>query len=763
MRIEFEKWLLIIILWTVICPIQVIHAQIPHGGYPLAQDAEKSSRLRTAVDYFVDMPSFNLDSVLYIDNLSGNRTGGSLTFAHKFFVDLTPENSGIVFHTENGTKVWKVGIRSANAYTINVLFDEFYLPDGARVFLYNSDRSTIIGSFTNENRPEGGEFSVAPVDGEELTIEYQEPANAEFSGKIRISEVNHDYRGLFRAGTRFGLIDAPCLPSLSCDSIYSTIGQSVCLLIINGVTYCTGTLINNTKKDGTPYLITASHCFGGNQNANNLETRLELSTRVVAFLNYESPRCKKNIRGSDEFSVSGSISRAISPDIDFSLLELTEMPPSDYRPFLAGWSRDSTSSAGTPFTGIHHPYGEVKRYCVEQDPIIRENWIYGANIAPGNHWLVPHWEIGATWSGSSGSPIFDKYNRFRGGLTGGNSSCVEGENGDYYYRFDRAWDQYPNSEKQLKHWLDPLTPANLQSPTSLDGMDPYAENPAKRINNLTKSDSLGTIQLKAPRTGSIFGHNSLGITYFAEHFSAVEPSMIQGVYLMTAQGELNKDTPVTIRVYEGGNRPGSILGKAVLNPSYLDYSNGALVVKEKQHFFNRENYVRFETPISVSTDFYVGYEITYPESAVADTFNLMGAIRETAKNTAYFKRNGFWYPYTKLTSQPVYTSLWIEPVIAGDTITTPNPYFEEDTTTVNSDVPIIAYSFDESTFYIALPEDWDGTTEVELFDFNGIKIKETTIYPPISSFLFPANQERFLLIRLKNKDKIYVTKIGLLK
>jgi len=373
MRFESEKWLICILLGAVLCSIQIIHAQIPHGGQPLAQGVEETSRLRAAVDYFVEMPSFNLDSVLAIDNLSGNRSGGSLKFAHTFYVDLSPENSGIVFHTNDGIKVWKVGIRSAGAYTINVLFDEFSLPDGARVFLYNSDRSTVIGSFTNENRPKGGEFSVAPVDGEELIIEYHEPANAPFPGKIRITEVNHDYRGLFRAGTRFGLLDLPCIPNLSCDNTYSTIGQSVCLLIINGNTYCTGTLINNTKQDGTPYLLTASHCFGGNQNANDLTTRLELSTRVVAFLNYESPRCQNNIRGSDDFSVSGSVSRAISPDIDFSLLELTEMPPSDYRPYLAGWSRDSTSAAGVPFTGIHHPFGEVKKYCIELDSIIRKD------------------------------------------------------------------------------------------------------------------------------------------------------------------------------------------------------------------------------------------------------------------------------------------------------------------------------------------------------------------------------------------------------
>jgi len=250
-----------------------INAQIPHGGKPLELDAERSSSLRSEVDYFVDMPSFDVDSALEVNDLPGNRVGG-LTFAHKFFVNLTPENSGITFHTEDGTKVWKVGIRSTNAYSLNILFSEFTLPEGAKVFLYNSDRSAILGAFTNENRPNGGELSVSPVDGDELTIEYQEPADAAFSGKICISEVNHDFRGLFRAGTRFNSINLPCLPDISCDSKYDTIEHSVCLLIIDGTTYCSGTLLNNTAKDGKPYLLTASHC---------LDNDASLGSRVVVL------------------------------------------------------------------------------------------------------------------------------------------------------------------------------------------------------------------------------------------------------------------------------------------------------------------------------------------------------------------------------------------------------------------------------------------------------------------------------------------------
>jgi len=743
------------LLWILICPMQNVCAQIPHGGWPLEQGAEKTSMLRSAVDYFVEMPAFNIDSVRTIDDLPQNRVGG-LNFGHKFFVDLTPENSGLVFHTEDGTKVWKIGIRSSGAYSLNILFSDFTLPEGAQVFLYNSDRSTVLGSFTRENKPEGGEFSISPVDGEELTIEYHEPANAAFSGKLRISEVNHDYRGLFRIGTSFRPNSLPCIPDLSCNSNYETIGRSVCLLIINGNKYATGTLINNTANDGKPYLLTASHC---------LLNDVEMGSRVVAFLNYESPRCDKRIRGSEEFSVSGCKTVALSNEVDFALLELTEIPPVDYRPYLAGWSLDTETANALPFTSIHHPNGDVKKYCVEEDSVTFKDWSDSSDttILKGNHWYIKEWETGHTWSGSSGAPIFDKNNRIRGGLTGGASGGYSGcsyyETGDYFFRLDRAWNQFPEKSKQLKCWLDPITPDNLPSPISLDGLDPYAANPIKRINNLMPSDSLGKITLESPRWGSIFGHNSFGTTDFSEHFTTSDSSMIHGVYLVAAKGRNNSNMPIVVRVYSGGETPGAILAKSVLNPNYTEYTDDSFNKTNKTYFSNKENYLRFDKPISVGTDFYVGYEIEYPIASSLDSFYLYAAIRQdTTKNTAFFKKMGYWYPYTKHSLRPVYTSLWIEPLLSHDTITSINTYFEEDKDSLINRKPIIAYSSIESAWYIALPDQWEGTTVAEIFDLTGQKIIESNISPPIGKINFPSTRGKFFIVRLRNKGLVYVFK-----
>jgi lysyl endopeptidase len=721
-----------------------LSAQVSYEGEPLAFGAENKSLLHSAVDYFVEMPKFNVDSIRAIDDLPGNRIGG-LGFAYKFYKDLTPENSGITFNTEDGTKIWKLGIRSPGAYSINILFSEFKLPDNAKLFLYNSDRSRVLGAFTNKNRPEGGEFSIAPVEGDELTVEYHEPANAEFSGRIRISEINHDYRGLFRLGTRFDKSYLPCLPDITCDAKYDTIAGSVCLLIVNGNTYCTGTLLNNTAQNGKPYLLTASHCLKNNASLGN---------RVVAFLNYQSPRCDRRIRGSEEFSVSGSVTRALSNEVDFALLELTDLPPADYRPYLAGWTNDTTTYDDLPFTCIHHPYGEVKKYCVENDSVTKKNWTGTSDgIAANNHWNVRQWEIGHTWAGASGAPLFDKNMRFRGGLTGGDSGgesgCGSYTSGDFFFRFDRAWDQFPDSTKQLKHWLDPSCPSYAHRITTLKGYNPYSDNPSIRVTNILPTDSLGKIYLKSPYSGSMFGQNAIGYSQYAEHFTAKDSMMVKGVYLMAAKGSKSSTSPVTVRVFSGGIAPGAVLYKEILNPNYISYSNETFSSVSKSDFTDCENYLRFNKPVSVGTDFYIGYEVSYALEVPEDSFYVYAALRDSKTiNTAYFKSNFLWFPFSSHFFQPIQTSMWIEPLIQRDTNTEHEPYVEIDTDSIVSDVPLYAFSKQESMLYIWLPFKWVDNTNLNIFDLSGRLVKQAQIKTPLFNLNFSPAYRNLYFIRI---------------
>lgn len=723
------------------------HPQRSYGGQPLAAGIERTTAIGAVPDFVQQLPPFNIDSLKAIDALPGNRIGG-LTFAHTLFTDLSPETAGVTFTLGDSLWVWKVAIRSPGAYSLNVLFSEFQLPDGASVYLYNSDRSVVLGGFTNRNQSDDGLFSVAPVPGDELTIEYHEPLDAPFRGRLRITEVNHDYLGLFRAGPRFNQIDLPCLPDVSCDPSLEVLSRSTCLLIVNGNTYCTGTLLNNTAGDGTPYVLTASHC---------LQNNASFSSRVVAFFNYQSPRCHPEIRGAEAFSLSGSKTRALSNEVDFALLELNELPPADFRPYLAGWTIDTLHTAA-PFTNLHHPWGEPLKYCLETDTLMASSWT-GPNdgIARDNHWRVRRWEVGHTWYGSSGAPLFDRNQRLCGALTGGDSGgdrgCDTLYTGDYFFRFYKAWDQYPDSSKQLKHWLAPGLTDTTRRVIALDGMDPYADNPARRLSNLRTDDSLGVLHLKAPGKGPLTGQNNLGFQQFAEHFTTNAPSMVHGIYLMAVKGTYNPDVPVTVRLHAGGERPGALLAKAPLNPSYRDYVSGRFTRVYQTHFGLAENYLRFSTPLSAGTDFYVSYQVERALESVNDSFYVYTAIRPAGDlNTAWFLNDRSWTPMTEHPVLPVPTALWIEPLVMNDTITQPVDTLI-DADTIRTPSPVLTYAPHQGEWHLYLPADWSTPVQIVVYTLSGQHCLHLDVNTPVATLGLGTLQQGLYLVRVSNRSR----------
>ena len=154
-----------------------------HGGKanPFNRN-EEAVATRHSADLFVILPEFDLEEQLRIDAEEAGLLKSGYRFAYKFITNYTPENSGITYTLNDGTKVWRLGIRSENALSLNVLFTAYHLPKGASLFLYDSEQKEILGSFNYLNNSDLGLLPVAPIQHDEIIIEYQEPAAAQFSG-----------------------------------------------------------------------------------------------------------------------------------------------------------------------------------------------------------------------------------------------------------------------------------------------------------------------------------------------------------------------------------------------------------------------------------------------------------------------------------------------------------------------------------------------------------------------------------------------------
>jgi lysyl endopeptidase len=610
------------------------------------------------------MPAFNLKGMLHEDSIDNVSKVGGMRFAKKFYVNLSPDNSGQIYMGDDGSKIWKVDITSVGAYSINLLFTEFELPEGAELYIYNKKQTQVIGPLTSKDNAASGVLPTAPIDGDSITVEYREPANVAAPAKLRIGEVNHDYRGLktLPQANNSSYLKDTCSLYTTCVSEVSEIKQSVCLLIIAGDGYCSGTLINNTANNGKPYILTAAHCFEDHVNYTEVSVDFSVantkSKETVVFFNYEVPNCNSTIRGSEEFTIGGATLKAYSTDIDFALLELNVKPPEDFRPYYAGWDRTTTPSA--PVRGIHHPYGTVKRVAVANNVPMRFFDSFDNTMLFDSHWQIAQWNVGVTYAGSSGSGLFDSNLRLIGGLSGGASICSDPVN-DFYFRINKAWNYYSDPSKQLKVWLDP----NNSNVMSVNGYNPYGDTAAVRLTNMAASEAVEKAYLSSPKSGLLAGQNSLAMTEYAEKYTVTDNPKIYGVYLMPALAKkyYYSSNNIMVKIYAGETFPDVLLATKDISLSTLEWNNYFYSNAKVIPYTNKENFIRFSTPVKAGKTFFVSYQVPY-NNLPTDSFALYTAQTRgnSGSNTAYVKKNGAWSPLTDYST--VHTSLWVDPVLS---------------------------------------------------------------------------------------------------
>ena len=337
---------------------------------------------------------------------------------------------------ENGHEVWRLVVRAEGATCMSLRFREFDVPKGGELFLYSADGQNIIGALDHRNMKDWGGLATGVVATDELVVEYRQPLELEAEPSLLIDQVVQGYRALSgwpHGGDRgpFGN-SGQCNINVNCPegATWATEKRSVALIVQGGFAVCSGALVNNTLNDGTPYFLTANHCLGNPGN-------------WVYYFNHESATCAGNT-GPTNQSISGGTLLANSGQSDFALIELSQIPPANFNVQYAGW--DASGDIPTSAVGIHHPSGDVKKICFEDDSPSQQQ-AAGAAV-----WYINEWELGVTEGGSSGSPLFDQNHRIIGQLYGGAAACAGSVNNgqpDWYGRFNISWGL------GLQEYLDP--------------------------------------------------------------------------------------------------------------------------------------------------------------------------------------------------------------------------------------------------------------------------------------------------------------------
>ncbi|RIH64243.1 T9SS C-terminal target domain-containing protein [Mariniphaga sediminis] len=611
------RWffLTVFFLFSTTC---VVTGQVSSGGTPLKVPILKSRGIPVKT-----MPELNnkaLQQQAAEQRQQGNRLK-AFQFAHTFQVHLSPETDGLWTNNIDGFDIWQLKIRSKDAFSIQLIFDRFKLPYNARLFLFSEKEGKHLGAFTSINNKASGKFAVAPLAGDELVVQYEVPAGHNGKNDFVISNVNHDFIGILKFSDRrpLGTAAGECNIDIHCEagSDWEDPKDAVCRIITtknNKAEICTGTLINNTAEDQKPYVITAAHCIEKAQFA---------ETSVFTF-NYESPYCAP-LDGDPGNSVSNAVLRAISDSLDFALVELSLVPPPEYRPYYAGW--DNRQVLPDSSTSIHHPQGDIKKIAYDSDSPVYSNFL--SDYTPKGFIRILRWDGGVTEHGSSGGPLFNPDQNLIGTLTGGSALCSDPRN-DYFSRFEMAWEFRADISKQLKHWLDPLN----SGATILQGKRFYTdEELCMAFTNLEDFDEHENIVLQNENqfAGYWGGTNNIGITGFAERFSIPGNEQFYGVSLGVGKVILSggTDSEITVTVYNG-NSPGTVIHSET--------------VKINSLVSDAMNFIGFSEMVEPADTFFVGFELS--NLAPQDTFVVYQSLRQPEKeNFFWFKQNNEWYNF----------------------------------------------------------------------------------------------------------------------
>lgn len=534
MKIHFSKILLAGVIFF--APFTLLFAQ--KEQYRFNED-------KSEVSLMIDTRKANST----VDNAMRKKMGLPMLEAKIYPLEVNMDTIGVWSESSTGKEnIWrlKVGVPQSKGFYISM--EDFYIPKGAQLFAYNKDNFEDAIVFSHEDNPNGGPYSIEDLVGDNVILEYIASKSITEKPKIHLLDVGYKYSDETGNVSGFGTA-ASCMININCTqgADWQVQKKGIVRLRIrkttdseNNGSACSGTLINNTNNDKTPYVLTAYHCLE-NVDISNPDN-------FSVFFNYESATCENTgTRPSYKFHRGANvlIANPISGGSDGVLLQLTGTIPEDWDVYFNGWDRSNANNA-TSGAVIHHPEGDVKKITLYNNAITSGQW---NDTSPQNSFWIVSYSEGSTEGGSSGSSIFNQSGLVIGTLTGGNSSCSTPAATDYFGKLWYHWDQSADQNLHMSKYLDPINSGQ----TALAGLynNPNSEE------ELTLDKSNVNLLLNASTTINILsGNGDYTITSSDNSIATTELSgdvitvkaLKRGTTVLTITDKIGKSKTVTVYV-----------------------------------------------------------------------------------------------------------------------------------------------------------------------------------------------------------------------
>ena len=355
---------------------------------------------------------------------------------------------GSTFYAD-GLMVWSGSFVSPGATGVRLHLQDLRLPKGAEIYAFDR-HGQAFGPYTGRAASKW----THTVAGEEIILQVHLPMNLARKAPtslFRVAELAHmgdRYAFGHRAAEKaFCPWNDSCITNAECANIpasVSALQDSAAYLIFSaqgGSFICTGGLIADSNNSGTPYLLTANHCFSKKNAATSLEAYFQWTVGC------------NNSCGS-QFNPPGSVARTVGSNIlatsrntDFTLVQLNQPAPAGTT-FL-GWTTNPIAfTSGAQLFRVSHPAGSPQAYSEHE-----VNTSAGAcGTLPRGDFIYSDSTLADTEGGSSGSPVVNSNGQIVGQLFGacGASPSTTCDNDDR--TVDGA---FAVTFPSVAQWLDP--------------------------------------------------------------------------------------------------------------------------------------------------------------------------------------------------------------------------------------------------------------------------------------------------------------------
>jgi hypothetical protein len=161
-------------------------SQVGVKGAPASFAYSDPNAFRSSETPLVAPVNFDVQKLLAEDRIA-KENNAPLRTAMVIPVELNAKNSGEWTTLPNGQQIWRLTVHAPDAIAIMLYYDEFIIPEGGKLFIYNEDHTHVIGAYTNLTNPSTGAFATEFVAGDKITLEYNAPPDASaalFAGNI---------------------------------------------------------------------------------------------------------------------------------------------------------------------------------------------------------------------------------------------------------------------------------------------------------------------------------------------------------------------------------------------------------------------------------------------------------------------------------------------------------------------------------------------------------------------------------------------------